>query len=218
MVLGPRVEGLVPLLLGIAAGVMAVASVMGLIRPALDRGTAIEVMGGVLIGVLFLLAARRYLSHLPRDFSGAGGQTGLLMFLVLLVHSLPEGFAVGTAYQADPAKLGIFVVIAISIQNIPEGTSVAIPLAAAGASGRKQFWMAAATSVPQPIGAVIAYLLVQEVSALLPVSFGFAAGAMLALTVVEILPESWRGNRRQTALGLLVSIPAMIALSLALEV
>ena len=71
---------------------------------------------------------------------------------------------------------------------------------------------------PLPIGAVIAYLLVQEISALLPVSFGFAAGAMLALTLVEILPESWRGGRRQCSLGLLVSIPAMVLLSLALGV
>ena len=131
MLLGNRARSMVPLLLGIAGGVMGVASVMGLIMPALDRGTVAEVAGGVLIGIAFLMVARRYLNHLPRDFSRAGGSTGLLVFLVLLVHSLPEGFAVGTAYEADPAQLGIFVVIAISIQNIPEGTSVAIPLAAA---------------------------------------------------------------------------------------
>jgi ZIP family zinc transporter len=218
MLLGDRARSIVPLLLGIAGGVMAVASVMGLIIPAFDRGTAVEVLGGLALGVGFLLIARRYLSHLPRDFSQAGGSTGLLVFLVLLVHSLPEGFAVGTAYEADPSQLGIFVVIAIAIQNVPEGTSVAIPLAATGASGRRQFWMAVASSVPQPIGAVIAYLLVQEISALLPVSFGFAAGAMLALTVIEILPDAWLESPRQTFLGLTVSIPLMVALSLALGV
>lgn len=218
MLLGDRAQSMVPLLLGIAGGVMAVASVMGLIIPAFDRGSAAEVIGGLAIGVSFLLVARRYLSHLPRDFSQAGGRTGLLVFLVLLVHSLPEGFAVGTAYEADPAQLGIFVVIAIAIQNIPEGTSVAIPLAASGASGRRQFWMAVASSTPQPIGAVIAYLLVQEISALLPISFGFAAGAMLALTLVEIVPDAWKESPRQTCLGLVTSIPAMVALSLALGV
>jgi len=218
MLLGDRAQAMVPLLLGIAGGVMAVASVMGLIIPALDRGTVTEVAAGILIGVGFLLLARRYLSHLPQDFSRAGGRTGLLVFLVLFVHSLPEGFAVGTAYQADPAQLGIFVVIAIAIQNIPEGTSVAIPLAAAGASGARQFWMAVASSVPQPIGAVVAYLLVQEISALLPVSFGFAAGAMLALTLIELLPGAWVENPRQAFIGLSVAIPLMVALSLALGV
>lgn len=216
--LGERAQRIVPLLLGVAGGVMAVASVMGLMIPAFDRGTPTEVFDGLAIGVIFLAVARRYLSHLPQDFSKAGGRTGLLVFLVLLVHSLPEGFAIGTAYEADPAQLGIFVVIAIAIQNIPEGTSVAIPLAAAGASGKRQFWMAVASSVPQPIGAVIAFLLVQEISALLPVSFGFAAGAMLALTLIEILPDAWRGDRRQTLIGVGCSVPAMIALSLALGV
>lgn len=218
MLLGDRAQGMVPLLLGFAGGVMVVASIMGLMLPAFERGTALEVVGGFALGVLFLLLARRYLSHLPQDFSRSGGRTGLLVFLVLLVHSLPEGFAVGTAYEADPTQLGIFVVIAIAIQNIPEGTSVAIPLAAGGASGKRQFWMAVASSLPQPVGAVIAYLLVKEISALLPVSFGFAAGAMLALTVIEILPGAWKGDRRQTMFGVAVSVPAMVALSLLLGV
>jgi ZIP family zinc transporter len=218
MLLGDRSQQIVPLLLGIAAGVMIVASVMGLAIPAFERGTVLEVIGGLAIGVAFLLFARRRLSHLPQDFSRSGGRTGLLVFLVLLVHSLPEGFAIGTAYEADPGQLGLFVVIAIGIQNIPEGTSVAIPLAAAGAPGRRQFWMAVASSIPQPIGAVIAYLLVQEISALLPISFGFAAGAMLALSLIEILPDGWGRNRAQTTLGVACSVPVMVALSLALGV
>jgi ZIP family zinc transporter len=218
MLLGDRAGAIVPLLLGIAGGVMAVASIDGLLIPAFERGTVAEVLGGLAIGVAFLLVARRRMSHLPKGFSGAGGRTGLLVFLVLLIHSLPEGFAIGTAYQADPSKLGIFVVIAIAIQNVPEGTSVAIPLAANGASGQRQFWMAVASSVPQPVGAVIAYLLVQQISALLPISFGFAAGAMLALTLIEILPDGWRGDRRQTVVGFLVSVAGMIALSLVLGV
>ena len=64
--------------------------------------------------------------------SGAGGRTSVLVFAVLFVHSLPEGLAIGTAYASDTAGLGLFVILAIAIQNIPEGTSVAIPMAAAG--------------------------------------------------------------------------------------
>lgn len=218
MLLGDRAGRIVPLLLGIAGGVMMVASIDGLLIPAFARGTVAEVLGGLAIGVAFLLLARRRMSRLPREIGRTGGRTGLLVFLVLLIHSLPEGFAVGTAYQADPSQLGIFVVIAIAIQNVPEGTSVAIPLAAAGASGQRQFWMAVASSIPQPVGAVIAYLLVQQISALLPVSFGFAAGAMLALTMIELLPEGWRGDRRQAAIGLVLSVIGMIALSLFLGV
>lgn len=218
MLLGDRARRIVPLLLGIAGGVMVVAAIQGLLIPAFQRGSVGEVVIGLLIGVLFLFAARNRLGHLPKGFDGAGGRTGLLVFLVLLIHSLPEGFAIGTAYQADPAELGIFVVVAISIQNIPEGTSVAIPLAAAGAGPGRQFWMAVASSVPQPVGAVIAYLLVQEISALLPISFGFAAGAMLALCLIEIIPDGWRESRRQTMTGLIAATLGMVTLSLLLGV
>ena len=55
--------------------------------------------------------------------SGPGSRTSALVFLVLFVHSLPEGFAVGTAFASDRAGLSLFVILAIAIQNIPEGTS-----------------------------------------------------------------------------------------------
>ena len=87
-----------------------------------------------------------------------------LVFVVVLVHSLPEGFAIGTAYASDTAGLSLFVIAAIAVQNIPEGTSVAIPMAAAGLLAlAHSFWEAVATSAPQPIGAAVAYLLVEEI-------------------------------------------------------
>jgi hypothetical protein len=89
------------------------------------------------------------------------------------------------------------VILAISIQNIPEGTSVAIPMAEAGFGHGRQFWAAVATSAPQPIGALIAYFAVEQIEGLLPFSFVFAAGAMLALIVAEMLP---RGLRQRQAL------------------
>ena len=65
---------------------------------------------------------------------------------------------------------------------------------ASGFSGPQQFWAAVATSAPQPIGAVIAFVAVEQVSSLLPVSFAFAAGAMLALVTSELAPEARDAN------------------------
>jgi ZIP family zinc transporter len=140
-------------------------------------------------------------------------RTALLVFAVLLVHSLPEGFAIGTAYASDTEGLALFIVIAIAIQNIPEGTSVAIPMEAAGHSAAQQFWAAVGTSVPQPLGAAIAYLLVEEISALLPLSFAFAAGAMLALVTVEVVPEGLRHGRGGTVMGFAAGAALMLGLS-----
>lgn len=220
--LGGQARRLRPLLLGVAIGVMAVASVAGLLLPALDEGSTASVVVGLGLGIAFLAAARWAIGarqvHVG-TLTGGGVRTALLVFLVLLVHSLPEGFAIGTAYASDTAGLALFVIIAIAVQNIPEGTSVAIPMQAAGFGKAQQFWAAVGTSAPQPVGALISFVLVEEIKGLLPVSFAFAAGAMLALVLVELVPQAftrttWRGAMLGTGVGAAV----MLALSAGLGV
>lgn len=217
-VLGTRAQALQPLLLGIAAGVMSVAAVAGLLLPALDEGDLPAVLGGAVVGVAFLLGARQSLEHRGGARLTAAQRTSLLVFLVLLVHSLPEGFALGAAYASDREGLALFVVVAVALQNIPEGTSVAIPMAAAGYGAARQFWAAVATSLPQPVGAVIAFVLVEEITGLLPVSFAFAAAAMLALVAVEVAPAALRGGPRLAAIGAASGAAVMLALSVLLGV
>ncbi len=219
--LGTRAAEIRPALLGFAAGAMGVASIAGLILPGLDEGSVAEVALGVAAGVGFLLGARAVFGHraAARETQRQRSiQTSLLVFTVLLVHSLPEGFAIGTAYAADTGGLALFVIVAIAVQNIPEGTSVAIPMAAAGYSAWRQFWAAVLTSAPQPVGAVIAYLLVEEISSLLPISFGFAGGAMLALVFVELVPQAVTQSVRQTLVGAGLGAALMLALSALLGV
>lgn len=220
--LGRRAEALRPALWGLAAGVMGVASVAGLLLPALDEGSIGEVGAGLAAGIVFLLLSRAIVERrrlAPGAARGVGVRASVLVFAVLLVHSLPEGFAIGTAYASDTEGLALFVILAIAIQNVPEGTSVAIPMDAAGFSRSRQFWAAVATSAPQPVGAVLAYLLVEEIEALLPFSFAFAAGAMLALVVVELLPDAVSGGRWLSAgAGFLAGALAMLMVSAALGV
>jgi ZIP family zinc transporter len=220
--LGERAEELRPFLLGLAAGVMAVASIVGLLLPGIDEGSLGAVAAGCAVGVVFLLATRRFLrSHEPHfgRLRGASVRTSVLVFAVLFAHSVPEGFAIGTAYASDTEGLSLFVILAIALQNIPEGTSVAVPMQRAGFSAAQQFWAAVGTSAPQPIGAVIAYLAVEQVTGLLPVSFGFAAGAMLALVLVEVLPDAVRTGRWwRASAGVAAGAAVMMALSLALGV
>jgi zinc transporter, ZIP family len=218
--LGERAETLRPWLLGFAGGVMTVASVVGLLVPAVNEGAVSDAILGTTLGVVFLLASRWWIES-PRAgiTSTAEHRTALLVFLVLLVHSLPEGFAIGTAYASDTAGLSLFVILAIGAQNVPEGTSVAIPLAAAGYSRSRQFWAAVGTSAPQPVGAVVAYLLVEEINGLLPISFAFAAGAMLALVALELAPAAFASGRPRLAIfGIAVGAAVMLGLSALLGV
>jgi ZIP family zinc transporter len=220
--LGSRAERLRPFLWGSAVGLMGVASIVGLLLPALDEGDDFAVVLGLAVGVLFLLVSRRLLEH--RDvhvgkLRGAGVRRSVLVFGVLLVHSLPEGFAIGTAFASDTHGLALFIVLAIGLQNVPEGTSVAIPMESAGFGEGQQFWAAVLTSVPQPIGAVAAYLAVEQIDGLLPFSFAFAAGAMLSLVIAELVPAAFqRGGRPAATAGAAAGGALMLALALTLGV
>jgi ZIP family zinc transporter len=216
--LGAHAERLRPALEGLAAGVMVVASVLGLLIPAADEGSAAALVGGLALGVAFLLVAGRMLDRREvhvGSLRGADVRRAVLVFGVLLVHSLPEGLAIGAAFASEREGLGLYVVLAIGLQNVPEGTATAIAMQPAGFSRAQQFWGAVATSLPQPLGAIAAYLAVDAVEGLLPFSFAFAAGAMLALVVVEILPQA-RG--RGGLAGALAGAAIMVALSVALGV
>jgi ZIP family zinc transporter len=215
--MGSKAELLRPILLGTAIGAMTVASLLGLLKPAIEEGGAVEIVLGLVAGVLLVVAAHRLLDRRDvhvGDLRGAGVRLSVLVFGVLFVHSLPEGLAIGTAYASNVAGLSLFVILAIGLQNVPEGTSVAIPMAEAGFSRASQFWAAVLTSAPQPVGAVLAFLVVEHVRGLLPASFAFAAGAMLALVVVELVPQAFRPNHRLGAgAGSLGGAAAMLTLA-----
>jgi ZIP family zinc transporter len=129
------------------------------------------------------------------------------------------GFAAGVMGVAAVAGLSLFVILAIAIQNIPEGTSVAIPMAEAGFGRARMIWAAVGTSAPQPVGAVIAFAAVETVGGLLAFSFSFAAGAMVGLVAVEMLPRAFSGpTRTGPVAGVAAGAALMLALTTALGV
>jgi len=189
---------------GIASGIMLSASLFGLIREGLAVGTYTETGIGLLAGVLLVLVAERVI-----DASDFGGKTLVnadrkqlaLILGVLTVHSFPEGVAVGVAFadlnlDSGLSVLGfsvpilaVFMTLAISIHNVPEGVATSIPLSSMGVSRWKMVAAAVFTSLPQPIGAVLAFVFVRWARGFLPVGFGFAAGAMIFLVLSEFIPE-----------------------------
>jgi len=186
-----------------AGGLMFAASVYNLILPGLtlssshiDISQALPVILGILLGTLFLSQTDKYLS--PERLEQAswkrfGNKAQLLIFIAMSVHSIPEGVAVGVGYSSEAVysnNLGNYIALAIALHNIPEGLAVAIPMRAAGASIWRCFWAAFLTSLPQPIAAVPAAYVSWLFQPIMPVLMGFAAGAMIFLVLLELIPEA----------------------------
>lgn len=71
--------------------------------------------------------------------------------------------------------------------SLPEGIAIGVPLAEEEDIGEGQmFGVAVFSSLPQPIGAVVAYAVPQLA---LEVGYGFAVGAMLYLVVQDVILE-----------------------------
>ncbi len=186
-----------------AGGLMFAASVYNLILPGLTLSSttirltdALPVIVGVILGAGFLSLADRYLSpeRLERaSWKRFGNKAQLLIFIAMAVHSIPEGVAVGVGYSSEAVysnNLGHYIALAIALHNIPEGFAVAVPMRAAGASINRCFWAAFLTSLPQPIAAVPAAYVSWLFQPIMPVLMGFAAGAMIFLVLLELIPEA----------------------------
>ncbi|MFP5362983.1 MAG: ZIP family metal transporter [Thermoleophilia bacterium] len=190
------------LLSGLAAGVMAVAATVGLLVPAAEQGSPATVAIAAVAGAIALVVSRLGLrNHAHHTGGSEASARSLLVIGVLFAHSLPEGFAIGSAFASSQAGLSAFVITAIAIQNVPEGTATAAAMQPAGYTAAKQFWGAVLTSVPQVPGALVAWIAVEQIDALLPASFALAGGAMLALVVVDLLPDAWQHASHVGVLG-----------------
>jgi len=186
-----------------AGGLMFAASVYNLILPGLTLSSAsigfseaFPVITGIILGAIFLWQTDNYLSPErleSKNWKKYGNKSQLLIFLAMAIHSIPEGVAVGVGYSSEEIysnNLGHYIALAIALHNIPEGLAVAVPLRASGSTINKCFWAAVLTSIPQPIAAVPAAYLTWLFQPLMPILMGFAAGAMIFLIILELVPEA----------------------------
>ena len=221
---------------GLASGIMVAASVFGLVFEGLAEGTALRVGAGVVAGVALVAVAHDVVMDAeidPREYEEADFRKLVLILGVLTVHSFPEGVAVGVSFAelglaggipilgVSVPLLAVFMTVAISIHNVPEGVAVSIPLRSMGVSPPRMVWWAVFSSLPQPLGAAIAFVFVTYAQAFLPVGFGFAAGAMVYLVLTEFLPEALEtganlpgGGKRELTAGVLAGVLGMLPLLL----
>ncbi len=142
---------------------------------------------------------------------------GLLTALAIAVHNFPEGIATfATAYE-DPS-LGLAIAMAVAVHNIPEGIAVSIPIYYATQSRTKAFWFSMLSGLAEPLGGVIAYLILMPYmsESLMGAVLGAVAGIMVYISVDELLPAAREyGRAHLSILGFVIGM-AIMAVSLIL--
>ncbi len=189
----------------IACGLMLGAS-FGLILEGTEYGTA-QTLAGAVLGVVFILVGQRLLEDRDVAFGelrGAGAQQMLLILAVMTLHSFAEGVAVGVAFGGGE-RLATLITLAIAVHNVPEGLAISAVMRPKGSSVAACAGWSVFSSLPQPLMAVPAFLFVEGFREVLPYGLGFAAGAMVLMVFLELLPEAYDGASR-TRVGLWVSV------------
>lgn len=196
----------------LAAGLMGAAS-WGLIQEASGE-PVLRLITGMMFGVAFMVVTRRFLDE--HEDVGWGGlkradAIRVLMILgVMTLHSFTEGVSVGVSFGGGET-LGAYITAAIAVHNIPEGLAISLVMIPRGSSVWKAGSWSIFTSLPQPLMAVPAFLLVELSRAFLPVGLGFAAAAMIWMVIYELIPEALEEASRNTvAVTVVLSIAAML--------
>lgn len=195
----------------VASGLMLGAS-FGLVAEGTHYGAWQTVLGAT-AGVGFILLTQRAVARYDvriGDAAGRSAQRMLLVIIVMTVHSFSEGVAVGVAFGGGMA-LATAITIAIAVHNIPEGLAISAVMRPRGASLLACAWWSVFSSLPQPVMAVPAFLFVEAVRPALPYGIGFAAGAMVYMVLVELLPEAYdQARRAPVALTVSLTLVAMV--------
>jgi zinc transporter, ZIP family len=142
---------------------------------------------------------------------GADALKAIMIVGIMTLHSFAEGIGVGVSFGGGET-LGSFITAAIAIHNIPEGLAISLVLVPRGASVAQAGLWSIVSSLPQPLMAVPAFLFVTTFEPFLPVGLGLAAGAMIWMTLAELLPDALKETPSGTvAAATSLSIAAMVA-------
>lgn len=192
----------------VASGLMLGAS-FGLMAEGSSLGGRQTVTGG-LLGAAFIIVGERLLQGREVHFGqlrGWDARKALLLLAVMTLHSFSEGVAVGVAFGGGE-KLAVVITAAIAVHNIPEGLAISATMRPRGAGILACAGWSIFSSLPQPLMAVPAFLFVEWARAVLPYGLGFAAGAMVFMVLLELLPESYE-SLSSSEVGLWVSLTLM---------
>ena len=207
--------------IGFSTGIMVLISALELIPEAgavigyVHTGLAVILGAGVLWGMHLIIPH----SHLIPEHGYADTRlvrSAYLVVIGLILHDVPEGFAMANAYVASPS-LGLLVALAIALHNLPEEMAMAVP---AVNLRSKRFLIAAATlsALAEPIGAVLGLIAVGAKPGLNEYFMAIAAGAMLFVSLHELIPLARRyGRIGWFGAGLVLSIAVHQLLELAVQ-
>ncbi|CFX18086.1 Zinc transporter ZupT [Syntrophomonas zehnderi OL-4] len=226
--------------LGFSAGVMIYVAMVELLAEAQEIGvniwgkqglwavTGAFFAGMILIALIDKLVPEYENPHEPKLIEGTHDpvaqvnpdalmRLGIMTAMAIAIHNFPEGMATFVSVLHDPS-VGIVIALAIAIHNIPEGIAISVPVYYATGDKRKAFLYSFLSGLSEPLGALIAYLILLPFlsEALLALLFAAIAGIMVFISLDGLLPAAREYGENHHAIYGMIAGMMVMALSLLL--
>ena len=201
--------------LGFAAGVMISVSLSELFVQSMSlmsesQGEKLGVIFAVAFLIVGMFIAAGIDKFVPHDVYDDNNEVrphknlfkvGFVSMLAIGLHNFPEGIATFMAGYND-LSMGLTIAVAITCHNIPEGISVAMPIYHATGSRKKAVYYTFLSGVAEPIGALIAFLVLKPFLSdlLLGILFSLVSGIMIYIALEELIPSSRQYGYKKPAL------------------
>lgn len=137
-------------------------------------------------------------------------KAAILMALGIGIHNIPGGVALGSMLFFSEIK-GLHLGIVLLLHGIPEGLAIGVFLKEYGAGILKMLYFSFYTSFPMGISAVVGRVISNISPFVISISLAFAGGLILYITCRETLPqarETWKGRLSTigNALGMVLGV------------
>lgn len=190
---------------GFSAGIMISASIWSLILPSISFSESFGkwnflpavigiLLGGILIKLIDIIILA--INH-KKNFVDSENLKLKRFVVAFTLHNIPEGMAVGFAIGSALSSGGnvalagaLGLAIGIAIQNIPEGLAVSLPVYNQTKNKNKSFFIGVLSSSVEPVFAFLSVLISSKIKILLPWFLAFSAGAMIFVSIEDLIPES----------------------------
>lgn len=182
-------------MMGFSGGIMLSIVLFDMFPESMGEGLFIPAIGAAAGGlVLHLLHGVAHGHEHGSDNSKNVRATGIMMVTGIALHNFPEGLAIGSGLAGGGETLagnyGLALSLLMLLHNIPEGVALSVPLKVSGMGAWPVIRMAALAGFPTTLGTIVGWLVSSIHAYIINACIAFAGGAMLYLTVRELLPDA----------------------------
>jgi len=196
----PRAVGLV---LAFGAGALISAVSFELAGEGLEVGSTGSVAVGLAAGALTYFVLDGLVSGRARGRKGRmqSADPGTSLALGALLDGIPEQLVLGLGL-AGGEGVGVGLLVAIYVSNLPEGIGSSADMRKAGRSSRAITWLWVRVALVCTAATVAGFALADVTAGEFRAGIdGFAAGALLVMLVDSMIPEARKGGGRAAGLA-----------------